>query len=247
VKKTLIFSDVHLKAAPADRARHLEFAAFLRAFNAPDFDRVICLGDLFDFWFEYRHVIFSDYFEVLRALAELHDAGIELHLVCGNHDFWGGRFLRETLGFQLHQRPVILPFGGQRVLAAHGDGVNPSDRAYHLYKRFARNPLVIGAFRLLHPDWAMTLARSVSHGSRTLLGVEDPHAGPEAQAIRAYARGVLDRGEVDVVLCGHAHAPVCEEVTTTQGTRLYINTGDWLAHRSYVVWDKGAFQLKAVG
>ncbi|HNR31018.1 MAG TPA: UDP-2,3-diacylglucosamine diphosphatase [Candidatus Hydrogenedentes bacterium] len=240
-RETLIFSDVHLRVTEPERTR--EFAAFLRAIDPARFDRVVCLGDLFDFWFEYRHVVFSDYFEVLRAFAELRDAGIELHLVCGNHDFWAGRFLRETLGFRIHLAGELW-FGERRALLVHGDGLNPDDWKYRLYKRIARNPFVIWAFRQLHPDWAMALARLVSHGSRTLYKVEDPAGGPEAQSLRDFARAVLKRGDADIVLCGHAHAATIEEFPTLVGTGLYVNPGDWLEHRAFAVWDGETFRLR---
>ncbi len=232
---------MHLKVTDAARADRARFVQFLRACDPARFDRLVCLGDLFDFWFEYRHVIFSDCFEVLRAFAELRDAGVELHLVCGNHDFWAGRFLRDELDFHIYREPGLLPFGGRQAHLAHGDGVNPSDHGYRIYKRFARNPLVIGAFRLLHPDWAMGIARMVSHSSRTMLGVEDTSQGPEVGAIREYARGVLARGEAEIVLCGHTHARVVEAHPTPGGTGLYINPGAWLHHHEYMVWDGADF------
>lgn len=243
MKKTLLFSDVHLKVTPEARAHRADFCAFLDRIDPDEFDRVICLGDLFDFWFEYRHVIFSGCFDVLCALARLHDAGIALHLVCGNHDFWAGRFLREELGFEIYPEPVLLPFGEKRALLAHGDGMNPKDYGYRFYKRFARNPFVIAAFRLLHPDWAMAIARAVSHGSRTMLQEENPEKGPEAAALQEYARTLLERNEADIVICGHAHAPAIVEFPTPSGTGLYINTGDWMAHRAHVVWDGSAFRM----
>lgn len=237
--KTILIADVHLKAAKSARQHRDAFARFLDSVPAAGFTRFICLGDLFDFWFEYRHVIFSDFFGVLGAFARMRDAGIEMHLVCGNHDFWAGRFLENELGFHVHRDPTILPFGERRVLLAHGDGVNPHDRAYRLFKRIARNPLVIGAFRLIHPDLAMYIARAVSHGSRTMLQADNPAEGPEAQAIRAWARGVIARGEADTVICGHAHAQCLEQFE--RGT--YINTGDWMRHRCHVAWDGGEFTL----
>jgi UDP-2,3-diacylglucosamine hydrolase len=242
VKKTLIFSDVHLKAIPEDRARQREFVDFLRRFQDGEFERIICLGDLFDFWFEYKNVVFSDFFEVLRAFADLRDGGMELHLICGNHDFWGGRFLRDELGFHIHPNIMEHRFGELRGHLVHGDGINPEDRSYRAYKKFARNPLVVGAFRLIHPDWAMAIARGVSHGSRTYLGTKDPYTGPEATSLRRYATGVLERGEADVVLCGHAHAPVHESIETSRGTGTYINTGDWIDHRSHTIWDGERFE-----
>lgn len=242
MKKTLIFSDVHLKAIPEDRPRHQEFVDFLHRFSPDEFECVICLGDLFDFWFEYRNVIFSDFFEVLRAFAGLRDAGIALHLVCGNHDFWGGRFLRDELGFNIHPDVMEHQFGDLRARLVHGDGINPEDWRYRAYKKIARNPFVIGAFRCIHPDWAMAIARGVSHGSRTYLGTKNPYTGPEATSLRRYATGVLERGEADVVFCGHAHAPAFETIATPTGEGLYINTGDWLDHRSHTIWDGERFQ-----
>lgn len=243
MKKTLIFSDVHLKVTETDKARQRAFVSFLRRFSPDEYDRMICLGDLFDFWFEYRHVIFSDYFELLRVFAEWRDAGMEMHLVCGNHDFWAGRFLRDELHFHVYPGEARIPFGDKLGLLFHGDGINATDYGYRIYKRFARNRLVIGAFRLLHPDWAMTLARGVSYGSRTITRAYDTTKGPEARAIREYARTALARGDADIILCGHAHAPVIETYPTPAGTGMYINTGDWLGHRSYIVWDGENFTL----
>lgn len=243
MKKTLIFSDIHLKSIDSDRNRQKEFSDFLRNLPTSEYDRVICLGDLFDFWFEYKYVIFSEFFDVLHSFALLRDAGIALHLVCGNHDFWAGRFLHGELGFTIHPEGCVLSFGERQALLRHGDGLNPSDRAYRAYKRFAQNRWVVGAFRLIHPDLAMMIARGVSHSSRSLLGVANPEEGAEAKALRTYAQGVLSRGEADIVLCGHAHAPVIETHPSPRGEGLYINTGDWVTHRTHVVWDGQDFHL----
>ncbi|MFP4502869.1 MAG: UDP-2,3-diacylglucosamine diphosphatase [Candidatus Hydrogenedentota bacterium] len=240
MSKTLIFADVHLRAGEPARTR--EFADWLRAFNPAEYTRVVCLGDLFDFWFEYRHVVFSGYFEVLRALAELRDAGVEMHLICGNHDFWAGRFLRDTLGFEIHLE-ADLPFGGKTVRFIHGDGINPADWKYRIYKRIARNRFVVGCFRQLHPDWAMALAQRVSHGSRTLYKAPDPWAGPEAKALRAYAARVLAEGVVDGVCCGHSHAQTLESLPMPGGEGIFLNPGDWIENRAYATWDGASFQL----
>jgi len=241
--KTLIFSDVHLRVAPAHRARTEAFLAFLRQFSPDEFDRIVCLGDLFDFWFEYEHVIFSGYFEVLRAFADLRDAGVEIHLVCGNHDFWAGKFLRETMGFHVHANAVTLPFGELRAHFVHGDGIDPADRKYRIYKRIARNPFIVWLFRQIHPDWAMRIAQTVSHSSRRLLEREDVYNGPSANALREHAARVLAAGDADVVMSGHAHAPEKTAYETPNGTGWYINSGDRLRHRSYVVWDGSDFHL----
>jgi UDP-2,3-diacylglucosamine hydrolase len=242
---TVIFSDVHLNVAEDGREQMAEFTRFLRSIDPADTDRVIILGDLFDFWFEYRHVIFSGYFDVLRAFADLADAGIRFYFVCGNHDFWAGRFLRDQLGFSIHEDRVLLEFGDKRVLFVHGDGINPGDVSYRIYKRIARFPLVVWLFRLVHPDWAMALAQGVARGSRHFRGVEDPSQGSEVKPLQEFARGVLERGEADVVMCGHSHYPVIQEFPAPAGVGIYINTGDWMVHRSYVEWDGTAFHRRS--
>lgn len=241
--KTLIFSDVHLNVAEDGRETRTVFVRFLRQINPSEYDRIIILGDLFDFWFEYRHVIFSGYFEVLRAFSDLRDAGVQFYFVCGNHDFWAGRFLREYLGFEIYQDTLRLPFGEREALLVHGDGINPADWSYRLYKRVARAKLVVWLFRLIHPDWAMAIAQGVSRGSRHLFSAEDVSKGSEVAPLRAFATKALANGEADVVMCGHSHYPVIEPYPTPDGEGLYINSGDWLWHRSFVVWDGTAFQM----
>lgn len=242
--KTIIFSDVHLNVSDAGSAKRASFTAFLRSIDPKEVNRLIVLGDLFDFWFEYKHVVFSGYFEVLRAFADLRDGGVEFHFVCGNHDLWAGRFLRETLGFQIHRGHLSLEFNGKRVLFVHGDGINPRDVSYRVYKRIARAAPVVRLFRLLHPDWAMALARWVSRGSRRLFMAEDLSRGAEVEPLRRFARDTLARGDADVVLCGHSHYPVQETYPTPNGPGTYINTGDWLFHESYVEWDGDTFEIK---
>jgi UDP-2,3-diacylglucosamine hydrolase len=242
--KTVVFSDVHLPSTPETAHVRAEFIRFLGAVVTPDVNRVIILGDLFDFWFEYRTVVFSGYFDVLCAFAALRDRGVEMHLVCGNHDFWAGPFLEQHLGFHVHRGPVVMAFGSKRVLMAHGDGENARDFGYRIYKRIASAAPVIWMFRQLHPDCAMALARIVSRTSRNLSQVKDPTKGAEAAALRAFAARTLAEGKADVVMAGHAHAPAYEgQHPTPNGPGIYINAGDWMYHRSYVEWDGTEFRL----
>lgn len=239
--KTFIFGDVHLKVHAGSAVEVSEFAAFLRSIDPAEFPRVVMLGDLFDFWFEYRHVIFSGYFDVLRALADLRDAGAELHLVCGNHDFWAGRFLRDQLGVQVHPDRYTVTEGGLTVLFIHGDGVNPSDRAYRVYKRFARWPVVVRLFRMIHPDWAMALAQFVSSRSRAWKDGDFDNR-PEIESVRENGRRIVQEGLADVVISGHTHS-VDDASWEFAGGRKgrYLNTGDWMRERRYLVWDGAQF------
>lgn len=239
--KTLVFADVHLKGHGAEAATLAEFVEFLRSDQVRDCGRIVMLGDLFDFWFEYRHVIFSEYFEVLRALADLRDGGVELHLVCGNHDFWAGRFLREDLGVHVHPDSFTLRDQGLTVLFVHGDGANPRDWIYRWYKRFARWRVVVRLFRMIHPDLAMKIARVVSKTSRSRKN-EDFDKQPEIEAVREHGRKLIERGDADVVISGHTHA-ADDVVWEFEGGRSgrYLNTGDWMIERCYLEWDGGEF------
>ncbi len=239
--KALIFSDVHLQVGEAGRPGRERFIAFLQSFDPTEYTRIIILGDLFDFWFEYRHVIFSGYFDVLRAFADLRDAGVQFDFVCGNHDLWAGRFLESELGFAIHRDRLELDFGDHRVLFVHGDGINPRDVGYRVYKKFAQLPFVVWLFGLLHPDWAMKLAQGVSHGSRRMFQVEDRSQGSEVAPLRDHAERVLAAGDANVVFSGHCHYPQRIEFPGPNRTGLYINTGDWLHHCTYVVWDGETF------
>ena len=247
MKATLIFADVHLKVTPAERSTREAFIEFLHSFRETPLERVIILGDLFDFWFEYRHVIFSGYFDVLRALAELRDAGAELHLICGNHDFWAGRFLEDELGLVVHPKEYRCELAGRDTLFIHGDGINPKDRAYRLYKKVARSRSAVGLFRLVHPDWAMKFAQGASRSSRALFSPEDPSDSAESRALRKFAKKTLAGGNAEIVICAHAHYPLHEIYPTPTGEGLYINTGDWLAHRTYLLWDGESFQRRVAG
>lgn len=241
--KTLILSDIHLDANEDGRQNLLDFARDFSALVDDGVERIIILGDLFDFWFEYRHVIFSGYFDILRTFARMRDRGIAFHLICGNHDFWAGRFLHDHLGFEIHSDTAMMDFDGRRVLFVHGDGFNPKDAGYRLYKRIARNRVVVRLFAMLHPDLAMGIARRVSRTSRRLTRVDDPTKGSEARALAAHAQRILAEGQADIIMAGHAHAPAMMDFPTPNGHGLYINTGDWMYHRSYVIHENGQFHL----
>jgi UDP-2,3-diacylglucosamine hydrolase len=239
--KTLFIADVHLKVNDSGKVTREAFVQFLRSIDPAECERIILLGDLFDFWFEYKQVIFSGYFEVLAAFRDLELAGVQLHLICGNHDFWAGRFLREHLHICIHPNDYHFTLGDQRILCVHGDGINPQDRSYRIYKKIARHPWVVGAFSLLHPDWAMRLAQGVSHSSRTMLAPDDPAESGEVRALRTYAEEELSKGTADVIICGHSHFPEEKHFPSPTGSGFYFNAGDWLEKRTYLIWENGEF------
>ncbi|MEZ4414580.1 MAG: UDP-2,3-diacylglucosamine diphosphatase [Gemmatimonadota bacterium] len=228
-----VTSDVHLGAVPRDTE-----AAFIRWLEHAGVNAgsVLINGDLFDFWFEYRSAVPRGHARVLGALATLVDAGVPVTLMGGNHDWWGGSFLRDEVGVEFLQEKVIRDLAGHRTLVAHGDGLGRGDLGYRMLKWLLRSPVTVAGFRWLHPDLGAWLAARVS---RT--GTRD-HADNAATLARAeYVRGwAIERlaadPTLDLVLLGHTHIPGLEEV---EPGRFYLNAGDWVYRRTYAVLTRG--------
>src|SRR5690606_18615509 len=178
-----IASDVHLGAVP--RETETAFLDFLEHVGAHA-RSLLLVGDLFDFWFEYGPVIPGKHFRVLAALRELVDAGVPVTLMGGNHDAWGGRFLREEVGVAFHADAIEMELGGRRALVAHGDGVGRGDLKYRALKAVIRSRPAILGFRLLHPELGMRLAGAVSTTEHKV--ENDDRARSRAEFIAEWAR-----------------------------------------------------------
>jgi UDP-2,3-diacylglucosamine hydrolase len=232
-KPVYVCSDIHLGAVPpaTERAfrRFLDHVADHASF-------LLINGDLFDFWFEYRHVILAEHYRVVAKLKDVVEAGVPVAFVGGNHDAWAGPFLRDEVGIALHDGPVEMTLGGRRTLVAHGDGVGRGDLKYRALKKLIRNPLTVGAFRALHPDWGRRIAlmaSSTEHKADT----GDQAARGRAAFIQAWAlEQMRTRPEIELILSGHAHLG---SVTEVEPGRFYVNSGDWLTTFDYVVLPPG--------
>jgi UDP-2,3-diacylglucosamine hydrolase len=224
----LIVSDTHLGAVP--EATERAFRQFLEK-EASAASGLLINGDLFDFWFEYRTVIPRKHFRVLAALASLVESGVPVWYVGGNHDAWGGAFLREDVGMTLLDGPVTMDLAGRRTLIAHGDGVGAGDLGYKALKRLIRNRATVGAFRLIHPDMGSWIANRVST-TEDKADHTDTTGLSRAIPIRTWAREQLVQDpSLDLVVAGHSHLPEVEEVAPG---RFYANSGDWVRHSSYL-------------
>ena len=213
-----VISDAHLGAAGTDAERSLvAFAEMARR----EAKAVVINGDLFDFWFEWRHVMPRTGYRALAALASLREAGVEVLWVAGNHDCWGGDALVDA-GVTYHVGPWRGRIGGWETLIEHGNGLRDVvDAPYRRLRAVLRNPFAIWAFRhLLHPDWAVALARRTSHTSRNM------RPGDKGEGLRRVA---LDRLAADPALrlyvFGHSHA---EELGRSPAGGLYANPGAWM-------------------
>lgn len=231
------FSDVHLGLGAPATEKHKEdrLLGFLRSILTTS-EQLFIIGDLFDFWFEYRTVIPKGFHRTLAALQEFTDRGVKVHYLAGNHDFWMGDFFEKELGMKLHFDPFEMTVDGKRIFFHHGDGLASNDTGYKLIKPILRNKFNIWLYRWLHPDIGIRLARGSSRSSRQY--TTHKHYGEE-EGMFACAREQINRG-VDIVMMGHRHKPHC--VRIDHGT--YMNLGDWITHNTYAELANGTLHLK---
>ncbi|MGH7462175.1 MAG: UDP-2,3-diacylglucosamine diphosphatase [Longimicrobiales bacterium] len=230
-KPDYIASDAHLGAVPRERER--AFLAFLESLGS-EAGTLLINGDLFDFWFEYGMVIPGKHFRVLAVLADLVDAGIKVTLMGGNHDAWGGRFLREEVGVAFHTGLLRTELAGRPALVAHGDGLGKGDLRYRALKAVVRSPVTIGLFRAIHPEIGLRVAQAVS---RTETRQDDSALQGRAQFLEQWGKArMAEDSSLSWVVCGHAHLPTCVQV---EPGRYYLNAGDWIRHNSYLVISPG--------
>jgi UDP-2,3-diacylglucosamine hydrolase len=226
-------SDVHLGVVSRQRER--EFIRWLE-YAAAQAGELIINGDLFDFWFEYRHAVPRGYSRVLGAIARIVDAGVPVRMMGGNHDWWGGAVLEDEIGVTFHRHPVRLNLAGRTTFLAHGDGLGRGDLGYRALRLLLRGRMTRWAFRWLHPDLGAALARRVS---ATDPGGECPSPSQRRRAkeLESWARSTLSEDpDLDLVVLSHTHLPDLVEV---EGRRWYVNTGDWVHHRTFVILEEG--------
>lgn len=233
-RPVLLASDVHLGAAPPEHEEaFLEWLA-----STPDRASAVVLnGDLFDFWFEYLWGTTAGHGHALRVLEDVVSSGIPVTLLGGNHDWWGGRFLRDEVGVEFLQDPVVRDLAGYRAFVGHGDGLGPGDEGYRFLKWVLRGRPTRLAYSLLPPRLGDRIARRVSSTSERWGGPTD-HDRHRAGALSDWAVSKLEEEPgLDLVVLGHTHVP---EVREVGDGRWYVNLGDWVHHRTYLELEEGA-------
>jgi UDP-2,3-diacylglucosamine hydrolase len=221
---TLVIGDAHLGVASTDSERALR--KLLR--DVPARARaLVIMGDLFDFWFAWRHAMPRTGFRVLAALADLHDAGIPVLWIGGNHDCWGGEALMAETGAHYTLEPWTGFLGPWQTTLTHGDGLRDiEDAPYRRLRRVLRHPLAIQAFGMLHPDLASRIALASSHTSRTR------HADDEGRGLLAVGtRWLSSPSGPHLVIHGHSHVPILQRA----GRGWYANAGAWYLDQQYLL------------
>lgn len=234
-KQGLIYflSDFHLGAPnyEASLIREKRIVKFLDEIKKGA-SEIYLMGDMFDFWFEYKKAIPKGYTRLLGKLAELSDMGIQLHYFTGNHDMWVFDYLPKELNMKLYRGIVIREISGKKFYLAHGDGLGPGDTGYKFIKKIFASKLCQWLFERLHPNLGIAIAEYWSGTSRRT--TEDEHFYGDKEWLIIHSRDILQKEHYDYFIYGHRHLPV--DYKLSDNSR-YINLGEWMNECSYAVFD----------
>jgi UDP-2,3-diacylglucosamine hydrolase len=242
-KKIYFASDFHL-GVPSFEASLLREKKLVRWLNEvrKDAEEIYLLGDLFDFWFEYKHAVPRGYSRLLGKLSEITDSGIPIHVFTGNHDMWIFDYLPKECGVIVHREPIKRTFNGKTFLIGHGDGLGPGDHGYKVIKKIFASSICQWLFARLHPNFGIGLAQSLSRYSRTTTGDKDRvFLGDDKEWLIIYCREILKQEHIDFFVFGHRHLEMKIELAPNS---TYINLGEWLSHSHYAEFDGDKVDLK---
>jgi UDP-2,3-diacylglucosamine hydrolase len=243
VKKIYFLSDFHLGApnAAVSLAREKTIVAFLDEIKS-NAECIFIVGDLFDFWFEYKHVVPKGYVRILGKLAEITDSGIPIHFFVGNHDMWMKDYFQKELNIPVFFEPVTYRFNNKQFLIGHGDGLGPGDHGYKFLKKIFRSKICQFLFGMIPPTIGIGLANYFSRKSRAKTGTNDQvFEGEDKEWLVTYCKERLLTEQVDFFIFGHRHLPL--DIQLNNNSK-YVNLGDWIKYNSYAVFDGTSLQLK---
>lgn len=206
-----------------------------------DAKEIYLMGDVFDFWFEYKHVIPKGFVRLQGKIAEITDSGIPVYWFTGNHDMWIFDYIPKELGVKIYRKPIVKEYNGKRFYIAHGDGLGPGDRRYKFIKKVFASTICQWLFARLHPNFGIWLAKYFSGRSRIATeGEEAKFMGEDKEWLAIHCKDILQKEHIDYFVFGHRHLPL--DIRLTANSR-YINLGDWVNNSSYAVFDGNELQL----
>lgn len=243
-KKIYFASDFHLGAPNHEVSliREKLIVKWLDEIKA-DAQEIYLMGDMFDFWYEYRHTAPKGFIRFLGKLAEIVDSGIPITLFTGNHDMWMFEYLPKEIGVTIYREPIERTFNGKRFFLGHGDGLGPGDFGYKFIKKVFANKVCQWLFARIHPNFGMGMAHYWSHKSRASNGGENEEkfVSVDHEWLAIYAKEILQKTHYDYFIFGHRHLPL--DIQLTEKSK-YINLGEWITYNSYAVFDGQNLVLK---
>lgn len=241
-RKLYFASDFHLGVPSYESSllREKRIIAWLD-FIKQDAAEVFLMGDLFDFWFEYKHVVPKGYIRFLAKLAEMVEMGIKITLFKGNHDMWMFGYLEKEIGVKIVSDELVLSVEDKRFYLHHGDGLGLGDRNYKVLKKVFRSKLCQWMFSWLHPNIGMAIAGTWSKNSRIANNKKEEFKSEDEEWLVAFSKERLVTEHFDYFIFGHRHLPLSIDLG---GGSLYINLGEWINYNSYAVFDGNELELK---
>ena len=242
-KKIYFTSDQHFGAPTPELSfpREQKFVAWLDEVKG-DAEAIFLLGDLFDFWFEYKTVVPKGFIRVLGKLAEIRDSGIPIYFFVGNHDLWMADYFQKELNIPVFHDNQEYTFGDKTFLIGHGDGKGPGDLGYKRMKKIFTNPFFKWLFRWLHPDIGVRLAQYLSVKNKLISGDEDvTFLGEDNEWLILYSKRKLENKHYNYLIFGHRHLPM--KLTVGENAE-YVNLGDWITYFTYGVFDGENLEIK---
>lgn len=242
-KKIYFASDFHLGIPNHEKSlvREKRIVKWLDEIKH-DAQEIYLMGDLFDFWFEYKYTVPKGFTRLLGKIAELTDSGIPVTFFTGNHDMWMFEYFPKELGVSIYREPITREYNGKKFYLGHGDGLGPGDYGYKFIKKIFASPLCQWLFARLHPNFAMGMGNFWSQKSRLSNGTTDEKfTGEENEWLVVYSKEVLQKQHFDYLIFGHRHLPL--DIKLNNNSR-YINLGEWINYNSYAVFDGENLELK---
>jgi len=242
-KKIYFLSDFHLGVPDhaTSVAREKRVIHFLEEIKN-DAATIFIVGDLFDFWYEYRKVVPKGFVRILGTLASLTDSGIPIYFFTGNHDMWMKGYFESELNIPVYHEPKIFEWNDKKFFIGHGDGLGPGDHRYKFLKKVFRNKFCRWLFGILPPSFGMGIANYMSRRSRAVTGQIDDHfLGEDKEWLISFCKETLQKDHFDYFIFGHRHLPI--DFSLNNNSR-YINLGDWIRYCTYAEFDGAQLNLK---
>ena len=235
-------SDLHLGVPNREKSLEREklFVKWLDEIKK-DATAIFLVGDVFDFWFEYKKAVPKGYVRLLGKLADIRDAGIDIHFFTGNHDMWVFDYLEKEIDLKIYREPQEFIFNNKTFFIGHGDGLGPKDKGYKFLKKIFSNKLCQWLFARIHPNLGISIAEYWSKKSRIANGQKDETFHGDNEWLTQFCKETLKTKKVDYFIFGHRHLPL--EIDLGNDSH-YINLGEWVNYNSYAVFDGNKLELK---
>ena len=242
MSKIYFASDLHLGVPNREKSlvREKLFVQWLDDIKS-DAEAIYLVGDIFDFWFEYKKAVPKGYVRLLGKLAEFSDSNIPIHIFTGNHDMWLFDYLEDEINAHIYREPIEVSLKGKRFFIGHGDGLGPRDNGYKLIKKIFKNKLCQWLFERIHPNLGISIAQYWSKKSRIANGEKNEIYHGEKEWLTQFCKEKMKTIDVDYFIFGHRHLPLEVDLGNNM---TYVNLGEWVNYNSYAVFDGKKLELK---